>query len=174
MTEWLLPVLAAVLGYVGHWMQAALARKGERQNAEREHMLALRAAVFELQSMEVRDYQEVHKLAIQTDSDSDLLADKELRKRVSNDLRYVSNWFLVKGKLDERMVRSECTNDALACLSAALRGERLPPQGAGLQSIQDIFAQEMRRLTDFIEGLTRDLKPASRRDVPSAEPCEEA
>ncbi|MFF1400233.1 hypothetical protein ACFVZD_41495 [Streptomyces sp. NPDC058287] len=131
MTQWLLPVLAAVLGYVGHWAQTTLARRHNREDAQAQRVSALRDRLIELRNMDEAPMSEVTDQVSQLHNEATLLTGRLVRERVIADLLRINRAFhLDQHELSAKDVRKACTRDAIDCCTAVLRGEVPPEIGA--------------------------------------------
>jgi hypothetical protein len=127
MTTWLLPVLTALLGYLGHWTQQALTNRHERQTRDRERALELRVRLRELISYEDEEYEAKGRDQLwQIQDDAALLHNAQLRERVLFDWEYAWNAGVIESDASRRTVFVHFLGDAITCLTAAARGDRLP------------------------------------------------
>ncbi|WP_030774867.1 hypothetical protein [Streptomyces sp. NRRL F-2664] len=131
MTQWLLPVLSAVLGYLVHWAQQALVWRHEHRQEQREQILTIREKLVLLREVAAsEDYDASTRPILQRlASDVGLLRDRKLRERVARDVRLVGRaWKRPRRRsaTDGALWVNTFVDDAYECLSSTLRGERLP------------------------------------------------
>ncbi|MFG2223980.1 hypothetical protein [Streptomyces sp. NPDC048644] len=122
MKEALLAILGAVLGYSGHWGQAWLAQRSEEKQAQRALIREIRKKLIELREWPA-GHDRCRVLIQEIAADAGLLADKRLRERVAEGMRYAR-----RGTIDSwNGAPSTFGGDAFECLSARLRGDRRLP-----------------------------------------------
>lgn len=127
MTTWLLPVLTALLGYAGHWVQQALVNKHDRRTSDREQMLSLRDRLRVLRSYDDQQYAADGEEALDAvEHDASLLYDAKLRERVRYDCKHAGEWRRLRDSTSREEVWATYLGDAVECLTAVARGDRLP------------------------------------------------
>ncbi|WP_326761738.1 hypothetical protein OHB35_44890 [Streptomyces phaeochromogenes] len=168
MTQWLMPILTALLGYLAHWGQTAMARRHKRLDADGERVLAIRDRLIELrdipESAEVdgvddhfeREHQSL-ELAKRLTTEVGLVSDTELRSRVAEDLWHILQWWVLKKKFGSMRVRRAEAQDAIDCCSAALRGARLPRPSNELQYLRYCFGRELVEAMPKVDWLRDEL-----------------
>ncbi|MEW2160571.1 hypothetical protein AB0950_35725 [Streptomyces sp. NPDC007189] len=130
MTTWLLPLLTAALGHLGHWAQQALIRRHQRQDDDRTRILALREQLHALIKTGIAQAADSRNDAlVPLEHEALLLYRRKLRTRISHDLSRARN--------PHRAVAwSVYLSDAAACLAAAGHAGRDPGgAAAGRQAI---------------------------------------
>lgn len=132
MTQWLLPILTAALGYVVHWAQQALAWRHEHRAEQRAHVFSMREKLVTLRELtDIEDHTSTRPVARRLASDAGLLRDEALRERVSRDVRLIGRaWTRQRRKRasDESLWVNTFVDDAYECLSAMLRDDGLPEE----------------------------------------------
>ncbi|MFJ3274095.1 hypothetical protein [Streptomyces sp. NPDC086776] len=127
MTTWLLPILTALLGYGGHWLQAGLTRRHKRKDVDEERIEALLTKLAEIRDLDENSNHEGMDLAAKLGTDAGLLRNKKLRQRV-NEALVIIRTFSMRTDQDVRLrsIRETWAQDAILCCQAVLRGDRLP------------------------------------------------
>jgi len=128
MGEAILLVLGAVLGYFGHVGQERYTHKQQQKADDVAQVKALHAEFIKLRDLrgEGRD---AMQMASALEGQVVLLRNAKLRKRVLLDLDYVQNAIVITPSGEPRDARQVWTQDALDCLAAVARGNRLPEPG---------------------------------------------
>ncbi|MEV7565477.1 hypothetical protein [Streptomyces tanashiensis] len=125
MMELVLAVVAGALGYLGHVGQERFTHKQQQKTDDVAQMKALHSELLSLRDWEGA-WHEAGELAGRLEGQAVFLRDAELRKRVVDDLGYVQDAALMVGRTTPRHNQKVWTQDALDCLAAAARGDRLP------------------------------------------------
>ncbi|MET7837733.1 hypothetical protein ABZT45_03780 [Streptomyces sp. NPDC005356] len=126
MTTWVLPVLAAALGYLGHWAQQAYAHRHDRRTSDRERMLSICDRLRTLRRYGQEDYERDGEDTLDAvDHDASLLYHAKLRKRVRYDFKRAGEWRMI-GDSTREEVWGTYFGDAIECLTAGARGDKLP------------------------------------------------
>ncbi|MFE9946038.1 hypothetical protein ACFYRJ_00530 [Streptomyces sp. NPDC005531] len=127
MTTWVLPILAAVLGYLGHWAQQVYAHRHDRRTSDRERMLSICDRLRLLRHYD----QEAYELGGDdeldaVEHDASLLYHAKLRERVRYDCKRAAEWRMLGDSATREEVWGTYFGDAIECLTAAARGDKLP------------------------------------------------
>lgn len=144
MTQWLLPILAALLGYLAHWAQQRLALKYEFHREDRTRILVMREKLVELRESADREALEASRPTVRrVINDAALLRNERLRERITRDALLISGAWVQQRRRpawSEGYLVNVFVDDAFECLSAFLRGDSLPPEKD--QVLHLVFDQE--------------------------------
>ncbi|WP_329620124.1 hypothetical protein OG357_05915 [Streptomyces sp. NBC_01255] len=125
MMELVVAVVAGAVGYLGHVGQERFTHKQQQKTDDVAQIKALHAELLSLRDWE-GTWHEAGEQASKLEGQAVLLRDAKLRKRVVDDLGYVQDAPLMVGRTKPRHNQKVWTQDALDCLAAAARGDRLP------------------------------------------------
>ncbi|MGW5233955.1 hypothetical protein ACWEQU_17060 [Streptomyces nodosus] len=152
MKEAVLAILGAVLGYAGHWGQVWLAQRTEEKQAQRTLIGEMRKKLLELREFPT-GHDRCTALIQELAADAGLLADKRLRERVAEDMRYArkgtANWW--------NGAPSTFGGDAFECLSARLRGDRRLPGLSPDREVSQYLMDATERPHAHIDDLAREI-----------------